>query len=211
MLVAIAITAAPFPARAGSITPTAADITKRETLGDRIPNARLLWANNGEIWHSYLGAWSPQNITNSALDEGNPRWSPDGGQILFGRDLEGVLVMDEDFTNEQLLIPGAHTPSWTRDGRFITAIASNDHEVVRYELATGDLEVIFDSHDPEYNGFDVGQSVELRVGQRYMVTWFAEDSSHHETQIVDLMTKTYIGNADMARGDCSPSWSPDGS
>ncbi len=52
-----------------------------------------MWANNGEIWHSSLGNWSPQNIPNSSLDEGNPRWSPDGQQILFGRDIEGVLKL----------------------------------------------------------------------------------------------------------------------
>jgi len=192
------------------------DLVARDTLGTRLPNAKLLWVNNGKIWYSTVGDFSPQEIT-GVLDEWRPRWSPDGTRILFVRELSGVMVMDADFSNEEVLIANGDTADWTPDGLHVTATIDDGWKVVKYEVATGTTEVIYDVNDPDYAdepGYcnaPVGQGAELDATGRYLLTWFAEDSSHHETQIVDLQAKTYIFNAQMARGDCSPAWSPDGS
>jgi len=196
-------------AGATPITPTANELAAREALGQRLAGSKLLWVNQDKIFYSTLDSFAPQQISPAGATEGNPRWSPDGTKILFVREPEGVFVMDADFSNSALVIPGGNTASWTRAGDSITAVASDGYRVLKYDLGSSDTATIYDSRQAPYNGQKVSQAAELRNGGRFLLTFRL--TPEHVTEIVDLQNESYISNSQMERGDCSPAWSPDGS
>ena len=200
---------APGLAAAGPITPTAAEATARSNLGATLPTAKLLWVRSDKIYFSSVASFKEQLVTSGSYAENNPRWSPDGSQILFTRVSDGVYVMKADFSGKAKLISGGHTASWTRDGKAITAVDASGYKVVQYELATKKLTTIYDAQVSPYNGQKVSQAAELRTGGRFLLVFRLTPT--HTTEIVDLQSKTYISNTEMQRGDCSPAWAPDGS
>lgn len=201
-------------AAAAPITPTPEEEAARTALGNRLPDARLLWVSAGKIYFSPVKDFAPVLVTQGAIPEGNPRWSPDGTRILYVQDPMGVWIMNADFSNRTKVIPDGHTASWTRDGLSITAVkASDPYQVIKYDLAGGNLNTIYDSRDSDYSGETFAgceheQAAELHAGGRYLLT-FTTDQDHN-TFIVDLQDKRHLYNSDMDRGDCSPSWAPDG-
>ena len=202
-------------AGASPIAPTPEEAAARTALGNRLPNARLLWVSGGKIYYSPVKDFNPQLVTQGAIPEGNPRWSPNGTKILYVKDPKGVWIMNADFSNRVEVIPDGDTASWTRDGQSITAVNYNDrHQIVKYDLSGGSLNTIYDSRDNDYSGeFGAGcehsQGAELHVGGRFILTFTLDNN--HNTFIVDLQGKQHLYNSDMDRGDCSPSWAPDGS
>ncbi len=194
---------------ASPITPSASEVAARDDLGTRLPGAKILWVISGKIYFSPIDGWSPQIITTGALDEARPRWSPDGTKILFERQITGVLIMDADFTNEQVIIPGGHTADWADNGLAVTAVSSDAHQVVKVELSSGNTTVIYDSSVSPYNGQEVSQGAELHPSGRFLLSFRLTPA--HVTEIIDLQEQTYISNSQMERGDCNPAWAPDGS
>ena len=209
VVICLAVVAAASP-----ITPTPGEEAAREALGNRLSNARLLWVSAGKIYYSPVKDFAPVLVTEGAIPEGNPRWSPDGTKILYVKDPMGVWIMNADFSNRQEVIPDGHTASWTRDGLSITAVkASDPHQVIKYDLTGGSLDTIYDSRDSDYSGETFAgseheQAAELHVSGRYLLTFTIDQN--HNTFIVDLQDKRHLYNSDMDRGDCSPSWAPDG-
>lgn len=181
----------------------------RAEVGRLIPDARLLWENDGAIYHTRLGDWQPERITADGVREYRPRWSPDGRRIAFQRGDEGVFLMNADFSQPREIIPGGHTQDWTGDGSGITAISSDGYRILRYDLASGRLETIYDAREDPRQGQPMSQSADLRKDGRYLLTFRREP--HHSSFIVDLEQQEYLWNDEMARGDCKPTWSPDGS
>lgn len=55
-------------------------------------------------------------LTNSAKNDFEPSWSPDGTSIAFAslRKPGGIYVMNADGTSSQLIIPGGRQPGWGR-------------------------------------------------------------------------------------------------
>ncbi len=201
------------------LTPTPAEQAARESLGGRLPGARLLWACGGKIMHSRLLPWFPQRLTPEGVQEDRPRWSPDGKWFVCQR-TRGVTwdlyLRSADFAEERLLLAGAHTADWCDSGRAVTAVVQHSglnepagYRVVKYTVATGDTATIHDSRDPGYNGYVLMQSAELHPAGRYLLGFTIEDS--HNTYIIDTEQPRYLFNAQMDRGDCSPGWAPDGS
>lgn|GEM_PF-869291 len=201
-------------ARASPITPTPDEEAARTALGNRLPDAKLLWVSGDKIYYSPVNNFAPQLVTEGAIPEGNPRWSPDGTKILYVKDPKGVWIMNADFSNRTEVIPDGDTASWTRDGLSITAVNANDRrQILKYDLSGGNPYVIYDSSDGDYSGetyagSEHSQAAELHVSGRYILTFTLDQN--HNTFIVDLQGKQHLYNSDMDRGDCSPAWAPDG-
>jgi len=175
----------------------------------RLPQAALLWTRGKMIMYSLLKPWHPVQV----VDGESPRWSPDGTSIVFTRGHD-VWMMDRKFGRRQLLFKDVVTEGgtgafWTRDGKALTAInLKNPHQVLMYDLATRKISVIHDEGKPPFHKYRLSQSAELRIGNRYLLT-FTEDDGHSSI-IVDLKQKEYIANDLMKAGDCNPSWAPNG-
>lgn len=192
-----------------AVSPSDEERAARREIAAEIPRARLLWENDAALYHTRLGKWQPERITEAGVSEFRPRWSPDGSRIAFQRGDDRVFVMNADFTGAREVISGAHTHDWTGDGTGITAISSDGYRILRYDLASESVEVIYDAREDPRQGQTMSQSADLRVGGRYLLTFRREP--HHSSFIVDLRQQDYLWNDEMARGDCKPTWSPDGS
>jgi Tol biopolymer transport system component len=175
----------------------------------KLPKAALLWSRGKMIMISMLEPWNPAPATEGE----NPRWSPDGSSVVFTRGND-VWIMDRDFHNQRLLFQDVVTEGgagafWTRDGNGLTAInRKNPRQVVLYSMLTRETTVVHDEGTPPFHNYRLSQNAELRIGNRYLLT-FTVDEGHHSV-IIDLKEKTYIANSSMMAGDCNPSWAPDG-
>lgn len=196
------------PIYAARLPITDEQLAARNNLGKQLPDARLLWVNDHRIYHSTLGHWDPQSVTKSDHQEYRPRWSKDGKRILFQRGADRVFIMNEDFSDKHEILQGAHTADWTGDGDGVTAISSDGYKVLHYRLGDGKVSVLYDSRQPHYDGQQLAQSAVLRRGGRYLLSFRREPN--HASFIVDLVEKLYLANPQMLRGDCKPTWSPDG-
>ena len=199
-LVSLALTLFSFGAPALAMT--------RAEIEAEIPDARLLWVDGGKIYHSTIGGWSPELVTPAGLTENRPRWKSDGTKIVYESG-DSIWVMNADFSGRAKVIDNADTCDWTGDMDAVTAVnKANRHQVLRYRFSTGQVDVLHDEQDSGFSDFELDQSVELRKGGRYLITFTTE--LNHRSMIIDLQSKTYISNGLMDAGDCSPAWSPNG-
>ena len=98
------------------------------------PVAADIWTSGKVVYTTNaLGDWDiavmgpnglfVEGLTESADDEYNPTWSPDGTEVLYVRWSSGssnIYLMDADGSNQRLITPLAHDPSWAPDGdRFV--------------------------------------------------------------------------------------------
>lgn len=204
---AVILTCEAGTAAADPLSISSEERAARERIGERIPSARLLWSRGGRVYHTRLGKWDPVAVTPQDVKAGRPRWSPDGKAIVYERDGD-VWIMDSDFTHRRRILENAGTADWTGDGRAITAITGQGYQVVRYALDGGGTQVIFDSRQAPGNGQPLSQAAELHPNGRYLLTF--REKPGHSTLVVDLQNRRVLRNDQMSRGDCTPSWSPDG-
>ncbi len=198
-----------YDTTAAPITPGSDEVAARAEVSRSITRGKLLWVNNNKIRFSSLGNWRPRTVTEKTHEEYRPRWSPDGRKIVFQRGKSSIFIMNSDFTQKTQVLAGAHTPDWTGDGRAVTGITEDGYRVLKYDLETKKTSVVYDARTPAYNGQRLSQTAELHVGGRYLLTF--REQPHHATEVIDLEKKRYLANAQMLRGDCKPSWAPDGS
>ena len=183
--------------------------TSREELGRKLPHAVLLWSRQGWITATALSRWKPSRITRGE----NPRWSPDGRQFVFTR-AHDVYLMNSRLEKPRRILASVVTEYgtgayWCPDGRAVVAISrKNPRQVLLLELNNGKIRIIHDEGQPPFKGYRLSQGADLRFGRRYLLTFTAD--AGHRSMIIDLAARSYITNELMRRGDCGPSWSPDG-
>ncbi len=181
----------------------------RDQLAREIPGAVLLWSRDGWVTASGLSPWKPVRITRGE----NPRWSPDGRRFVFTRGHDVYLMSRHPGKPRRILGPvvtayatGAY---WTPDGRAVVAISRrNPRQVILLALNSGERSIIHDEGQPPFKGYRLSQGADLRFDRRYLLTFTAD--SGHRSMIIDLVARSYITNELMRKGDCGPSWSPDG-
>ena len=86
-----------------------------------------------------------RQLTNTSASNLRPDWSPDGRQIAFQSNRNGlyqIYIMDADGGNERLLSPSNvddRHPAWSPDGRFIAVDSgtSMEREIWLIEVASG--------------------------------------------------------------------------
>ncbi|MDE0317496.1 MAG: hypothetical protein OXM61_21675 [Candidatus Poribacteria bacterium] len=98
-------------------------------------NAKIVFVYNGSIYVMNDGGTGIRRLTDNQFWEDLPRWSPDGTQIAFERNLEKdiqkyqMFIMNADGTNQQQLTYNEQgnrngDPTWSPDGRYL-AFTSN--------------------------------------------------------------------------------------
>ena len=98
-------------------------------------NAKIVFIYNGSIYVMNDGGTGIRRLTDNQFWEDLPRWSPDGTQIAFDRNLEKdiqkyqLFIMNADGTDQQQLTHNGDgdrngDPTWSPDGRYL-AFKSN--------------------------------------------------------------------------------------
>jgi eukaryotic-like serine/threonine-protein kinase len=108
------------------------------------------WAGNRILFHARrsgrfdlmvldVPSGRSEPLAETAFNETDARWSPDGRWIAFVSDESGradVYVRRPDLTRLRVSFGGGHRPRWTRDGRALLFIRGS--EVMRADLTGGE-------------------------------------------------------------------------
>jgi len=101
-------------------------------------------------WQLYLvpaEGGSIRHLSTGVHNAGDPSWSADGKQIVFGRlndvmgdegETRSLEIMDLA-TGATATIPGSNSlfsPRWSPDGRYIVALSLDQHQLLLYEVST---------------------------------------------------------------------------
>jgi serine/threonine protein kinase len=105
-------------------------------------------AGNYDIWSIDADGQHERQLTTTSVDEREPDWSPDGGQIVYRRGGEpngdGELwVMDADGGDQRRLGGGAvegRAPAWSPDGGRVVFMSerSGAWDIYLFDLSSGD-------------------------------------------------------------------------
>ncbi|HUQ91084.1 MAG TPA: protein kinase [Bryobacteraceae bacterium] len=80
---------------------------------------------NLDIWVQPLTAGArPIRLTRTPADDRAPSFSPDGGQIVFGRADGGIYLIPSLGGDERLIVRGGYTPRFSPDGQWIAYATS---------------------------------------------------------------------------------------
>jgi eukaryotic-like serine/threonine-protein kinase len=113
------------------------DETPTDWVGDRI---LFQVRRNGrfDLMVLDVGTGRTEPVAESAFNEMDARWSPDGRWIAYVSDESGradVYVRRPDLTRLRVSFGGGHRPRWTRDGRALLFLRGT--EVMRADLTGG--------------------------------------------------------------------------
>ncbi|GAK58097.1 WD40-like Beta Propeller [Candidatus Vecturithrix granuli] len=149
-------------------------------------------------------------LTDNAVADEYPRWSPDGEQIVFTSNRDGnyeIYVMDADGENQRRLTHRAtddKEPDWSPDGKQIsfTSYSRPDEFHLAVMKADGtELRRILPNHEkgnwPAWS--PVGNVIACAV-TRYNLAWGLHLLNLDNTPLVRI----------TGSGDMQPAWSPDG-
>ncbi|MAF09370.1 hypothetical protein CMK11_02870, partial [Candidatus Poribacteria bacterium] len=94
-----------------------------------------------EIYVTNIDGTNETNLTNNAVDDFSPSWSPDGSQIVFFSNRDGgddLFIMDADGLNPinvtgPVTVAADADPSWSPDGTRIAFVAAFDVWVINVD------------------------------------------------------------------------------
>ena len=186
-------------------------------LAGRI-SARITWSSNRsgdhEVYVLDLPSRSLRRLTRHPNVDGFPRFSPDGGQIVFLRSQRewvsfrdtsawDVFTINADGTGEKPIARGGYHPTWTADGQAI--VFHRAARVFRYDLAAQREFLLFDAKK-EVTGLGGAGDFELSPDQRQLA--FAPRGPFDGAAVFDLETRRLSRLTPEAA--CQTTWAPDG-
>jgi serine/threonine protein kinase/Tol biopolymer transport system component len=205
----------PVPPRATYTRLT--DLPGREWLPSLSPDGKFfLYAKasggGSHIFLQRVGGGNPQDLSrDSADDDTQPAFSPDGRQIAFRseRDGGGIFIMGATGESVRRLTDFGFNPAWSLDGREIvcgTASIVNastrrqPSEVFRVSLATGERRLV--------RGRDAAQPSWSPHGTR--IAYWGVSSGRRSVWTVAADGGQPVRVTDERSLDWNPIWSPDG-
>jgi len=190
-----------------------------ELFGDLAPDGKSFIyvsraSGNWDIYWQRVGGKNPVNLTkDSAADDTEPSYSPDGNYIAFRseREPQGIYLMEATSENVRRVSDTGHDPSWSPDGKELVVSRASSlpfaRNIIPSELwvisvATGAKRSLVsgDAVQPSWspNGHRIAYwGLRSGGGQRDIWTIPAEGG-----EPLPIMNDQAL--------DWSPSWSPDG-
>ncbi len=172
-------------------------------------------AGNWDIYWQRVGGKNTVNLTkDSAADDTQPAFSPDGNHIAFRSEREpaGVYVMEATSENARRVLDYGHYPSWSPDGRALvvsedTFTEPTSRSVIPsalwvVEVATGTKRKLTEGDAVQPSWSPNGQRIAywgMRAGGAQRDIWTIPASGGEPLQVTN----------DEAF-DWNPVWSPDG-
>jgi len=184
-----------------------------DRIGDRIAFDRRDGGNN-DIWVMNADGTGEVNITNSALNEFGPKWSPDGCRIAFVRMMADhtydVWVMDADGSNQVNLTadsPGNDAaPAWSPDGDKIVFNSNRTGSIEVYTMWADGSGVFQVTNDP---ATDDGSAEFSPNGLQIVFSKYVPGTSG-DIWIVNATGTNPHAVTTSPTMDYGPAWSPDG-
>lgn len=190
-----------------------------ELFGDLAPDGKSFIyvsraSGNWDIYWQRVGGKNPVNLTkDSAADDTEPSYSPDGNYIAFRseREPKGIYLMEATSENVRRVSDTGHDPSWSPDGKELVVSRASSlpfaRNIIPSELwvinvATGAKRSLIsgDAVQPSWspNGHRIAYwGLRSGGGQRDIWTIPAQGG-----EPIPIMNDQAL--------DWSPSWSPDG-
>ena len=166
-----------------------------------------------EVYVSGADGSNQTNITNVALADAEPVWSPDGEKIAFasGRDLGSyeIYVMNADGSNPTRLTNDTtadDTPAWSPDGSSIAFSTSRDN--VANEIYVMDADGGNPTRLTNNTALDTAPAWSPDGTK---IAFRSERDGNYEIYVMDADGENETNLTDNDVYDNGPSWSPDGS
>ncbi|HKV09793.1 MAG TPA: protein kinase [Thermoanaerobaculia bacterium] len=169
---------------------------------------------NRDLWHQRVGGSNPRNLTaDSAFDDSQPAFSPDGQQIAFRSEREGggLFVMGATGESVRRLTDTGYNPAWSPDGTKIAFATEGvedplerrtDSQLWTLSLTSGEKRLLVkgDAVQPSWSPH----------GQRIAYWGLPPDSSERILWTVSAQGGEPVKATDGAHLDWNPVWSPEG-
>jgi dipeptidyl aminopeptidase/acylaminoacyl peptidase len=187
-------------------------------------NGKIAFASGADIWAVDPSGTGLVNLTQSAVAEADPTWSPDGARIAYTRgsgDQREIWVMNADGSGQSAVVaqpftcpgapfpgcdvPSVFDPAWSPDGAWIAFVSGDSH------CSSGGLYRVHPDGTGVVRITDVcedGESPSWSPDGSRIVVDNSTVYPPHETIFVDptganRVTREGLGN--------QPNWSPGGS
>ncbi|HSF42287.1 MAG TPA: protein kinase, partial [Thermoanaerobaculia bacterium] len=169
---------------------------------------------NLDLWHQRVGGSNPRNLTvDSAFNESQPAFSPDGQQIAFRSEREGggLFVMGATGESVRRLTDAGYNPAWSPDGWKIAFATEGvedplerrtDSQLWTLNLATNEKRLLVKS--------DAVQPSWSPHGQRIAYWGLPANSSERILWTVPAQGGNPVRVTDGTDLDWNPVWAPDG-
>lgn len=166
---------------------------------------------NDEIYVMAADGSNQTRLTDNAVVDKDPAWSPDGTQIAFLTNRDGndeIYIMDANGGNPVRLTnnPASDgSPSWSSDGTKIAFVSNRDGNKEIYSM--------------KVDGSDV-RRLTNNVGDDYNISWFPNDTQllfesrrtgHSEIYVMDFDGSNVVQITNNTYSSTAPKLSPDGS
>lgn len=186
--------------------------------------SRLIYASRTEgNWNIYMQAIresssgnfsDPVNLTaDSAADDSQPVFSPDGQRIAFrsSRDGGGLFLMDADGTNVIKLTNFGYNPAWSHDGRAVVFSRASIEDVSSRAASRSALYAI-DVKTEKMREITEGDAVQPGYspqGHR-IAYWAMHNGGQRDIWTIPARGGEPVQVTDDKANDWNPVWSPDG-
>ena len=159
------------------------------------------------------------NVTNSAGDDRNPSWSPDGTRLAFttlraSDNLQHIAIAQPDGTNLSLInhFFGMHesTPAWSRDGARIAYVTTSPFTNISWISVMGENGALLGSQTNQFGIVDT--PTWSADGTKIAYAGAANSFQQFDifTVLSDLLFVLPTNLTNHSAQDIDPSWSPDG-
>ncbi len=153
----------------------------------------------------------------SAGWDAQPAWSPDGEEMVWGRGISEIWIMDSDGSNQEKLVSGMgnlYEPQWSPDGKYVYFKSDKGHyaqfEVWRVRVGrTKEPEQI--TKDGNNHGcFRFNPANPSKVAVMLDIGGKSNDKKNLEIYIMNSDGSNPQNISNHPAWDLKPTWSPDG-
>lgn len=213
---------------AGDALPAASRISFTTAAAAPLPEGRIAFISDrdgtAQLYVVHTDGSALVRLTHDTLTYDTPAWSPDGSRIAVSQLGHGLVVMNADGSNPQLVSSASGNPTWAADGTWIRvggwnvqdvrADGSEAKPVCTLTVSPSDLTPVLGPVDNVGSG---GTAIAWSPdGHRVVFTIFADVGGDGFTQLYQsddrcsTPRRLTSPQASTQSAESAPAWSPDG-
>jgi len=174
-------------------------------------------SGNWDLYLQRVGGKNPRNLTSdSAADDTQPAFSPDGERIAFRSERErgGIFVMGATGESVKRLTDFGYHPAWSPDAREVAFSTHNIEDPNDRSLERSDIWIVnaATGEKRQVTGETIGDAAQPQwspTGAR-LAYWSKRKGGQRDLWTIPAAGGTPVPVTDDAAFDWNPVWSPDG-